>query len=692
MPLALAPVLRKCPITRDDVWITPSNKRIGGAELVQAHKNACGGLAEDYVAQLPLECVVFDKDQIQVSATVRTFTLNGLSVMSKPDDSWRGPIALQAGDVLSFGNSLDFTVVETTNSSRTEIELENKQQAFVQREKELMQKKQFRLYFVPKGSDMSRDILEGSDALGEGLKERARKRGAHVLDQWDRTMPPNYLIVSNYKVSVLSIVTALGFDSQDELELFLGEHAICCVKRSWVSWGGSGKDMYPPFMKPDFKHVYVEIKPRRAIVIAEYGPAKRQRVDDRADRQRFPINEELSDIFLQISKIYQKGQLDNDEDWKSYTFHKIAGRIRRMPFEITDEPEIWKRLAKTKGLGDSSIDVIRDYIENGGSSRLNNLQACPKRRAVMQFMGIFDVGRVTARQLVAKGYNSIEELRTAVFVNNTEKLLRNQLVGLKCYADFRQEMTRAEAEKILEIVSDTVHERLPTAGLALMGSYRRGRATCGDTDILITCRDYGDHVPEGLLGRFVDKLREKGHIAFHLTFIPGMKADQFETLPPEDATYLADPNHYGRSVEKTGRTKESQSYMGVFLSPNCQGMRRRIDIKFYPNTMKIFAMLYFTGNGFFNRSMRQWAQQKKGWLLSDHGLFEGDTTTRVVDGEEAFDPQHEIDVFNKLDLIWREPDERDSFDAVKGKDGSLVDTDMSKGDLRRENDSHAWVE
>jgi DNA polymerase/3'-5' exonuclease PolX len=66
--------------------------------------------------------------------------------------------------------------------------------------------------------------------------------------------------------------------------------------------------------------------------------------------------------------------------------------------------------------------------------------------------------------------------------------------------------------------------------------------------------------------------------------------------------------------------------MGVFASPTVQGVRRRVDIKFYPYSERIKASLYFTGNGHFNRLLRLWATRKFDYRLSDYGLEHKDRT------------------------------------------------------------------
>ena len=76
--------------------------------------------------------------------------------------------------------------------------------------------------------------------------------------------------------------------------------------------------------------------------------------------------------------------------------------------------------------------------------------------------------------------------------------------------------------------------------------------------------------------------------------------------------------------ERLGSTrvsdKGSEMYMGVCKLQNQKfKIHRRIDIKVYPKDQFGFALLYFTGSDYFNRSMRLFAE-KKGFTLSDHGL------------------------------------------------------------------------
>ena len=162
-----------------------------------------------------------------------------------------------------------------------------------------------------------------------------------------------------------------------------------------------------------------------------------------------------------------------------------------------------------------------------------------------------------------------------------------------------------------------------------------------------------------------------------------MDTDEFETLPRDVATKLGQP-----IILKPKRDKDTCSmYMGVFHSPVHPGKKRRVDIKFYPYRERVWASLYFTGNGYFNRSMRLWARRKYGYTLSDHGLFQHSSPdVRVMDAMD------ERQVFRRLELVWKGVTERDGFDAVVGRTSERA-TDLkvwSQEEFRQE-ENHAWI-
>lgn len=397
-------------------------------------------------------------------------------------------------------------------------------------------------------------------------------------------------------------------------------------------------------------------------------------------------NRQLSEVFHKLSKLHQACPLNESDDWKAYSFNVTSGRLRHLGFEIANEPEVLAQVKRVQGIGPSQMQIIKEFLETGTLERIKQFETDPRRVAMKRFMNIWGVGRIKAFELLAGGYETIEQVRQAV-ESGKVTLERNQYIGLDCYDDIQERMSRSEVEKIAEIITDTFKTRFPSAEITTMGSYRRGKRTCGDVDVMITHPAFFDVVPPRALGEVIDDLLNQGHISHHLTFISGMNYDNYESLAQEVVSKFIKPKPYGSKGKKDKFS--GSSYMGVFHSPVVKGRRRRVDVKFYPYRERIFASLYFTGNGHFNRSMRLWATRKFDYTLNDHGLFKKNTHERVLEATS------EKQVFEFLDLVWKEPHERDCFDAVKGKgtgETAAQLEDLSKSDLRRESQEHAWID
>ncbi|XP_033041059.1 DNA polymerase lambda isoform X3 [Trachypithecus francoisi] len=159
------------------------------------------------------------------------------------------------------------------------------------------------------------------------------------------------------------------------------------------------------------------------------------------------------------------------------------------------------------------------------------------------------------------------------------------------------------------------------------GSYRRGKATCGDVDVLITHPDGRSH--RGIFSRLLDSLRQQGFLTDDLV-----------------------------SQEENG---QQQKYLGVCRLPGPGWRHRRLDIIVVPYSEFACALLYFTGSAHFNRSMRALAKTK-GMSLSEHALSTAvvrNTHGCKVGPGQVLPTPTEKDVFRLLGLPYREPAERD---------------------------------
>lgn len=272
-------------------------------------------------------------------------------------------------------------------------------------------------------------------------------------------------------------------------------------------------------------------------------------------------------------------------------------------------------------VGEGIKKKVKEFIAEGKMSKLETLKGDKKLVLLETFAKIWGVGAVAAEKLYQSGFRSIEELR-----KKPEILTQYQKIGLKYFEDFQEKIPRAQATIISNIVADAAKKLYGKAvKLETCGSYRRERLTCGDVDILITRTD--NKPIAGMLEPLLQLLEKQGFLK-----------------------------------ERLGNTRTSdrgsEMYMGICKSKE-DTFFRRIDIKVYPKDQYAFALLYFTGSDYFNRSMRLLAESK-GFKLSDHGLAPiGKVAGKKVSKGLQVNCETEEDIFKALGMPYKKPKERD---------------------------------
>ena len=186
-------------------------------------------------------------------------------------------------------------------------------------------------------------------------------------------------------------------------------------------------------------------------------------------------------------------------------------------------------------------------------------------------------------------------------------------------------MHRDEAGKIEETVKKAALAINPAMEAFACGSYRRGKPTCGDVDIIVSHPDGKSHA--GVLPKLLEILKSSGFLTDDLT------------------------------LSENG---EQRKYLGVCKLPGENTKHRRLDIIVVPYNEWACSLLYFTGSDYFNRSMRLLAK-KNGMSLSEHSLNTGVVrrgSEKIFEGT-LLPVFNEKDVFDYLGLEYREPHERD---------------------------------
>ncbi|GKY97659.1 hypothetical protein MPSEU_000724200 [Mayamaea pseudoterrestris] len=546
-----------------------------------------------------------------------------------------------------------------------------------------------------------------ADMFNKQIRERARRkaiaRGATIMDTFDRLNPPNYLIVGNsLRMDEGELINEdLKFYSVQDLHQYMEQHGVVLARLKWVMKADDLERFGPVTGDETYR---LALHSRKSLSkqpeAGVESPHKRQRgipLDSQITERK---NSDLADLFTELSELYRDAPMDDQDLWRAYTFNKAASVMRHLTFDVTFENV--DDLKDQYGLKGSCVDIAKEYVTTGGCLRRQSLIADRDRAAIRDFTGIWGVGPKRAKELLSLGYHDIESLRTATELG---KLMwqRNEYLGLKYYEDINEEMDRDEATHIVKIVTTVANsdQFYPSAQVHAMGSYRRMKPTNGDVDFIITDPAWLNEVPPTFLGQLVDKLHDDEFILHHLTLIRGMNPDRFETLEPSEKKFIKPL----ASVSSTKRKdKRSYTWMGIFKSPTISGKVRRVDIKVYPYSEFVYASLYFTGNGHFNRAMRFWSKKMMGYRLDDHGLWmlDGSGKLRLDDAGYAirakepdgsiFRPTTEKDVFDKLGLVWREPHERDGFAALQSKDDKeQMDLSVNMGDIMSDTREYTWV-
>ena len=314
-----------------------------------------------------------------------------------------------------------------------------------------------------------------------------------------------------------------------------------------------------------------------------------------------------------------------NDHWRTTAYRKAISALRRHPTRICTKAEA----LSLNTIGERLADKIEEIVQTDNLRFLQNAAEEPKTKALKTFLGIYQVGLIQASAWVAQGFRTLEDLLT-----NKVELSSNQRVGLEHYKDFNQRIPRAEMDKHASFVKQMIGKVESAIEVMIGGSYRRGSKDSGDIDFITSPR----HMNMGTLRT----------IFFH-SIVPRLYA----------------ANYLNCALAATNARSDSSKWHGACALPflTSESPWRRIDFLLVPYDELGAAMIYFTGNDIFNRSMRLLAR-KKGMRLNQKGLWNGVEGGAGRKGGEAgkggslVAARDERAIFDALGVQWRETWER----------------------------------
>ena len=340
-------------------------------------------------------------------------------------------------------------------------------------------------------------------------------------------------------------------------------------------------------------------------------------------------NHDFTQIFLEIAELLE---LRQDNPFKIRAYRKAAQNIEAYPKELST---IYQKgglpaLEAIPGIGQHIAAKIEEGLKTGKiSAHQKLLKGFPK--GFLELANIPGMGPKTALLLYNElKIDTVKKLEQAAKGGKLKDLPgmgtkkeQNILRGLKLKKESQGRFLLDEASAYADLITEELNKLKETQKLLVCGSLRRGQETVGDIDILVI-----SNKPEKIMAQFVK-------------------------LP------------IVRDVLAKGKTKSS-----VILKNGMQA-----DLRVVRDNNFGAAAHYFTGSKAHNIYIRQLAQ-KKGWKVSEYGIFKDDKQIGGTTEEE---------MFTKFGLQFIPPELREmrgEFEAAaKGKIPQLVELKDIKGDL-----------
>lgn len=288
------------------------------------------------------------------------------------------------------------------------------------------------------------------------------------------------------------------------------------------------------------------------------------------------LNRNVTEIFGKLINIYRA----LGDDRRSFSYYKAIPVIEKLPFKIESVDQV-KDLPT---IGKSLQDHIHEIVTTRKLSKLEHFENDEKVRTISLFGEVWGIGPATALKLYEKGHRTLHDLK------NEDSLTNAQRTGLNYFEDIKTRIPRHEVQDVELLLQKAGEDIMHGVKIVCGGSFRRGKATCGDMDIIITHPDGKSH--KGFLARFVKHLKDINFLREDLIF---------------------------STHSEEGTDSGVDTYFGLCTYPGRE-LRHRIDLKVYPRSIYAFGLIAWTGNDVLNRRLRLLADSK-GYRLDDTGLF-----------------------------------------------------------------------
>ncbi|GAB1738217.1 hypothetical protein NU219Hw_g2765t1 [Hortaea werneckii] len=365
------------------------------------------------------------------------------------------------------------------------------------------------------------------------------------------------------------------------------------------------------------------------------------------------------DFISQLKKIRTARLLTNDEIGVRAYSTSIAAlaayphRIRS-PREIIALPGCDAKIA--------NLFVEHTNSATGTIQAVTDLETDPDLQILSHFYDIWGVGATTARDFYfSRGWKDLDD----IVEYGWSSLSRVQQIGVKYYEEFLDPIPRAEVRSIASVIhAHAVKVRDDGIQSLLVGGYRRGKEACGDVDIIVSHPE--ERQTADLITDLVESLEGEAWITH--TLLLSLQSTQrgqqtlpfrntgttsssiggggggatgshsgFDTLDKalvvwqdpiwEDGKEPSSPSTFVSADDE--KKNKNQNQKKKKKNPN---IHRRVDIIIAPWRSVGCAVLSWSGETTFQRDLRRYCKDVKGWKFDSSGIRQYGTG-EVVDVE-----------------------------------------------------------
>jgi DNA polymerase (family X) len=317
--------------------------------------------------------------------------------------------------------------------------------------------------------------------------------------------------------------------------------------------------------------------------------------------------------------------LKGDSEFRIRSYRNAARTIRDLtePVEELDD----KGLAALPYIGKATVQKIREILATGTCARLQELLATVPNE-VVELMRVPGLGPRKAMLLheelgigsLAALEKACQEERVRELPHMGEKTEEKILGGLRTLRADSGRILLKEASDRVAALGKHLAKLDAIERWEVAGSYRRGRDTIGDLDVLVLASDR-EAATDGIIAfREIEEVTSKGHERVSVRLDAGFN----------------------------------------------------VDFRFFDEAAFGAAMLYFTGSKAHNIALRKRAIDAE-LKLNEYGLFRG---KKRVAG------MNEVEVYAALDLPWIPPELREDRGEIDAAEGDALPALVELGDIR----------